>query len=286
MKPIFGIDITENKRNEVVNGKEFIVNTVSEQRAEALDTNREELSETVKKSKFPLWLQIIYFITGVYAGIVICSIIGNLADIGLKQMYNNAPILIISGLISGAVWLVLFAFSKIKQKKVLNENDVEHQVQQLDNNAKSIYAEMNVPSDADAVDILMQKYKIKNGSPVAATTGFQVSPYINIDCKVYVENDSLHIADLENVYAFPLSELKSIKTVSKRICVPFWNKEENPKKGIYKQYKIVVNNIGLFYFKPYHILEICHNNEEFGIYFPCYELPVFEKLTGLKAEIE
>lgn len=286
MKPIFGIDITENKHNETVNGSEFIVKTVSQQRSEDLDTKREELNDTVKKSKFPLWLQIIYFITGVYAGIVICAVIGNLGETGLAQMLKNAPVLIISGLICGVIWLILLAVSKTREKKVLEEDNAEGKVEQLDLNVKGIYAEMGVPSDADSVDVLMQIYKVKDGEVVAKTPGIQLSAYINIDCKAYVENDALHIAELENVYAFPLSEIKSIKTVNKRICVPFWNKEEAPKKGIYKQYKMTVNNMGMVYCKPYYILELSHNNEEYGIYFPCYELPVFERLTGLNAEIQ
>ena len=35
---------------------------------------------------------------------------------------------------------------------------------------------------------------------------------------------------------------------------------------------------------PYYILEVVHNTETYGIYIPCYELPVFEELTGLRAE--
>ena len=47
---------------------------------------------------------------------------------------------------------------------------------------------------------------------------------------------------------------------------------------------MTVNNMGNVFFKPYYILEIEHNDEIFGIYFPCYELPIFEKLTGLTAQ--
>ena len=36
--------------------------------------------------------------------------------------------------------------------------------------------------------------------------------------------------------------------------------------------------------KAYHILELEHGGENYGIYFPCWELPVFERLTGLNAE--
>ena len=92
------------------------------------------------------------------------------------------------------------------------------------------------------------------------------------------------MANVESVYAFKRSELKTIKTVNKRISIPTWNKEEEPTAGAFKQYKLAVNNIGNIFFKPYHILEVEHNGETFGIYFPPYELATFEKLTGLKAE--
>jgi hypothetical protein len=108
---------------------------------------------------------------------------------------------------------------------------------------------------------------------------------MNVSVKLYETNDALHIADLENVYSFAKSELKVITTVNKRISVPTWNKDEDPRSGSFKRYKMTVNNIGNVFFKPYYILEIEHESQIFGIYFPCYELEIFEHLTGLKAEI-
>jgi len=81
-----------------------------------------------------------------------------------------------------------------------------------------------------------------------------------------------------------LAELKGIKTVNKRIGIISWNKEEDPRKGEYKKYKMTVNDMGNVFFKPYHILEIERDGQSFGLYFPCYELEVLEELTGLRAE--
>jgi hypothetical protein len=71
--------------------------------------------------------------------------------------------------------------------------------------------------------------------------------------------------------------------VNKRTSVPTWNKDEEPRKGKYKQYKMTVNSYGNVFFKPYYILEIEKDNQTFGIYFPCYELSTIENLTGLTA---
>lgn len=43
--------------------------------------------------------------------------------------------------------------------------------------------------------------------------------------------------------------------------------------------------MGILWIKPHHILVIEQDGEEYGIYFPAYELSTFERLTGLSAEI-
>lgn len=63
-----------------------------------------------------------------------------------------------------------------------------------------------------------------------------------------------------------------------------WNKDEAYNKGVYKQYKLVEDNLGRVSGKNYQILELNSGGKRWGIYFPCYELPVFEEITGLKAD--
>lgn len=76
----------------------------------------------------------------------------------------------------------------------------------------------------------------------------------------------------------------SIITVKKRAVMMSWNKDEAYNKGVYKQYKLVEDNLGRVSGKNYHILELNSGGERWGIYFPRYELPVFEEITGLKAD--
>ena len=96
------------------------------------------------------------------------------------------------------------------------------------------------------------------------------------------------VTELAEVYSLDLDELRQIAKVNKRIVVIGWNKEESPKKGEYKEYKISVNDgaANTVSYKPYYILEGVHNGEAYGIYFPCYELPTFERLTGLRAKAD
>lgn len=284
MKPIFGIDITADKRNEITNGNEFITRTVSDETSDQLETNQEELEQTVEKCQLPLWIRIVKFLCGMYSAIALIGVLKALPDIGIRQAFQNAPIIIISGVVCGVIWLVLHTISKQKEKAVLKESGADTQLQQIEMNVQESYIELGVPEYAPSVDILMFKYKVKDGEIVVKTTGLESVAYFNLETKAFVKEGMLHIADVESLYSFALTELKGIKTVNKRIGIISWNKKEDPRKGEYKKYKMTVNDMGNVFFKPYHILEIERDGQSFGLYFPCYELEVLEELTGLRAE--
>ena len=284
MKPVFGIDITTNKKNEETNGREFITNTTSELETEVFEAKWEKLDDTVEQSKLPLWLRIIEYVCGFLAAMVLIGILKALGEVSLEQGFKNAPALFIGGGVCALIWGVLFLLAKKKEKGVLTVHNAERQVKEIERDMQSIYRDLDVPDDAVSVDVLAFKYKNKNGELVPQTSGLQIAPYINLDLKLYRTADELCIADLEHVYSFPLWELRTIKTVNKRIAMLSWNKKIGIREGVYKQYKLTVNDFGNILCKPYHILEVAHEGEIFGIYFPCYELAHFERLTGLKAE--
>ena len=286
MKPIFAIDITLDKNNDSVNGSEFITNTVSSQKSTELESNQEELQESIDASRFPFWLRLVHFVCGMFALVVAAGIVKNLPEISFPQMIKNAPVLIFSGIACGIAWVVLQILSKQKEKKVLKERNVEQQIKEIDDDLEEIYNELGFPQDAVKVDVLLFKYKIKDGKVRPQTIGLQSTPYICMEMRAYSDGKRLHLSDAESVYSFDLSRLMTINTVSKRISIMNWNKEQEPKEGEYKRYKMTVDNTGFIWFKPYYILEGECNGEAFGIYFPCYELPAFEKLTGLRAKNE
>ena len=283
MKPLFAIDITRNKKNETVNGQEFITATADTQNTEALEARQEALGETIKASRLPLWLHFVKLACGGFGALVFACSIEPAIDLGIQQVMANAPILLIAGAVSLLIWAVLQVCSKRKEKKVLQEQNVEHQTAAIAQNERMIYEELGVPADAATIDILLFRYKLKDSEPIARTIGLQTVPYINLEVKAFVDRDCLCLIDTEARYEFPLDELRGIQRVNKRIGIMGWNKEEDPCKGIYKPYKMTVSDAGDVFFKPYYILEIERWGETYGIYFPCYELPTLERLTGLKA---
>lgn len=108
--------------------------------------------------------------------------------------------------------------------------------------------------------------------------------YFNLEFMAYVKDGYLHLANLEDVHSFRLDEIKSIRIIKKHTTIMSWNKELGPNEEPYKSYKLTVDQYGIVHMKSYNIMEIEHEGQLYGLYFPVYERDSFERLTGLVAE--
>lgn len=251
MKPFLGIDLTTDKKNEQLNGSEFIVAKPSEEMTRALEKSLDGADEVYEKATLPIAVRIVKWICGAVGGFVGVCFIRALENISIKEAYQNATEFVWVGGACIIVWLVLEILSRKKAKDV---------------------------------DILSFFYKVKEGEIKVHEKGLQIAQYYNFNYKIFADSENFYMANLEEKYAFPLSSLRAIHTVKKRIILYSWNKEEKHNKGVYKQYKLDIGEGGEIHCKNFHILEFEHNGELWGVYFPAYELPAFEEITGLKAE--
>ena len=287
MKPFFGIDITEDKDNETINGDEFVVAKTADEEAQALEEAVDEANELVKKSELPRALRVIRFFSGALALIAIVAIfkaISGYDGVTLAEGYKNAPWIFWTGGGCLLLWLALTIVGSAKEKEVVESEAAKKAVSELDEAVENVYEILEVPEDAENVDILAFNYKLKDGEPVPKERPFAMTTFFNIDLKVFSDGEYLYLTTAGEKYAFALSSMKAIYTVKKRILIPDWNKDTPPNKGEYKPYKMAFNNLECVSLKNYHILVLEREDEEWGIWFPCYELPVFEKLTGLSAQ--
>ena len=281
MKPVFGIDITEDKYSEISYSDLFITKKLSEATMENLQQKRDGLDTTVKKAKLSIPLRAVMWLSLIWGVMVVNGILD--AEVEIAQAIRNAPLLTMSGFAALIVWGVLFTVGKIKEKVVLKEENADEKSEEMDMVTERAFAELGVPSGAIRVDILAFKFAIKDGAVKPKTGALEVTPYFNFEMRAYLCDYNLCLADVESVWRFPLESLKAIKTVKKNVILPTWNKETPYNKGEYKPYKMSSNNYGV-YVKPYHILELEKDGETYGIYFPAYELASIEGLTLLKAE--
>lgn len=159
------------------------------------------------------------------------------------------------------------------------------EVEQFDADVQEVvgaaYEELGVPEDAVRLDAFVFRYKEKDGKISVRSMGF--FDFVNVEIRAYVKDRELCLADTESVYALPLESLRSIQTVNKTAMFHGWNKELPPADKSFKPYRVAVNQYESIYCKPYYILKAEIRGQTWGVYFPGYELPTLEALTGLHA---
>lgn len=279
MKPFLGIDVTTDKNNELINGKEFLTQETSSALSRSLETSSEKADETERKAKLPLVFRILQYICGVAALLISIGISRALtrSDITFADSYQNAPILFWAAGVCAVVWLILWIWSKQKSKTVMETDESEQTFSNLDGVVDAIYKELSVPEDAKTVDVLSFFYKTVNEEIKVHEKPMQLFQYSNPEFKIFADSENLYLVNLDGKYTFPLSSVKGIHTVTKKTRIASWNKEELFNSDTYKKYKLAADQFGCIHCKEHHIIEIDHKGETFGIYIPCYELPTFEE---------
>ena len=279
MKPLFGFDLTNDKKNQTFYADKFLTKEVDNEILQRIDDATSAIESTIKKASVPSVLMIIQYLTFFYGIIVVGSMLG--ADVSFSQAFKNAPVMCVTGILSLIPATIIWFYSKMKQKKVYSDENAKVQMETLEKYADEAFDNLGVPKDcSSAADILLFSFKCKDDNVKITSPTF-----INHVYRVYRDGYALCIADVGSLYTFPYETFKAIRKVNKAAILSTWNKDEPFNKGEYKKYKIEQTNIGIRS-KPYYILEIEKDGETYGIYFPCYELPTFEALTGLTATEE
>lgn len=287
MKPLFAIDLTTDKKNEKMNGEEFIIQRTSQELLEAHEKATETVNITAKNAKLPTSLNITKHLCLCFAAIIFAASTEALSNgTSLIDAYNNAPYLVWIAASCLVIFLLLKIVEIIKSKTVMGSDETAHEIDNLNKYTQSIFAELSVPENARELDILFFHYKLKKGTIKPCEKGAMPTPYINFEVKAFSDDKNLYLTALESKYGIPISSISKIRTVKKSITILGWNKNIGINEGIYKQYKLTTDKFGLICCKRYHVIEVNHNGEIYVIYIPDYELPQIEQLTGLKATQE
>ncbi len=285
MKPFLSIDLTVDKDNETHNGREFLTVETPELQLELLAKAEEQTEIIENKVKMPLPLKILVVICS--AAVIVFGFFFELLEeeegnILLESYPWALPVAIAAVLVIAAC----FIYTHIKKKKYLETDEAKHLENNLDTSIESVFSYNGVPGDAVPVDILFFTYKVKNGEPVETSSLLATTLYMNCEMRAYRKSDAFCLADLDGIYEFPLNSLKRIRKINKRITMPLWNKETPHNKPPYKEFSVSLTSENNYSVKPYYILEVEHNGEIHGIYFPPYELSVFQRITGLSPDPE
>lgn len=280
-KPFFGIDVTEDRKKESFNSDEYISKSADETAAKRFEERSTELDGKIKYYQLPTLLKIIKCL-GLLCALAIISAVTE-EDMTLKIAYKNAPILMTVLLVGSVVGVFLFLYEIGERRKMAKDPSITEAINEAKNATTEIFDGLGVPTYAHETDILIFRYKVKDGKIKPVASGMMPTPYVNVWAKIFSENGNLSIANVEGRYDIPLEEITGIKTVDKKIQVTGWNKDIPLNDEKFKPYGVgIVSATGTVVFRGYGVLEFTHGGEDFGIYIPSYDLPTFEFLLGIK----
>ena len=278
MKNAFEVNVTTKE-----NGcDKFIVKKISPELQRKHDEMYEAFAMIQKNSSIPLWLSIIYFICLFVATTFTCGFFDAAMDVGFAAAYNNASWLPYVDGICIVFAAAVFFYKLYKKKSIQQSPAVQSKLEESKRLNRQCYEELCVPCDADDIDVFALPVKTKNGKMKQAT----VFQYANTECKIFKDFNNLYIADVNAVYGFPLNSFTKIAARNKNATFDSWNKEEPFNKGVYKQFKVRRNNMGIFFIKPHHSLQFFAFNEEYEIVIPNYELQTLLKYVNLNVMYE
>lgn len=312
MKPFFGIDITDDKKNETVNAAPFIVQKPSAASVRKLEQEEEAATEALKEYFKKHSRKVDRFLCAVLFGFVAAALLFAALTFGLahRLLEGYEHLSVPAVLVPGVVFAILsFVCGALYRKAGADPESDGGETEEDDDEAgeeddeageeddaplstteATIFQELRIPKTTKSVDVIGFKYRDKRGRVRPhgrdGVNGATVYPLYTF--KGYVKDDALCFAcAYEGVYAVPLSEIRAIRTVDKRLYLPCWSKGTPLTHEKFKPYKLktvrggVEENLRVGW---YHVLEFVHKGETWGIWFPNYELPFFEKATGLKAD--
>jgi hypothetical protein len=283
-KLFFGTDITTDKKNTRIDGEDFATNRVSMAQERAIDEKVDSVQSLQKKIRLPLPLHLLYLLSGFVTLVIFVAILKSLDETSVSEIFAKMPGLIYTMLISGAVWGVLALAGALRKKRLESSRETAAALQAADFAVAQAYETLGVPASAIDVDIMVCKYHIKNGAPTPKAGRSYL--FSNPEMKVFVESGALCFADVNTRYDIPLSDITGIREIKKRIALPSWNKNTLPTEARYKPYRLTMNEYGQVFIRSYCVLDIYRDGlVQYELYFPTYELPIIERLTGIKPQL-
>ena len=282
MTNLFGVNITENKENAVIDGEVFCTDQISSEQEAQIESILETEQELEKQSSLPFPFPLLKTLCQIGWMILTLGIIKAWGDgTSFSQGYQNAPGLYLACLICFVLWLILQIISMFRRKCT----EATPTYQRNDENAElllqNIKEKLGIPADAESIDVLAERCVMKDGKP--KRKDIELTQYVNLSMFAYIKEDQLCLADASSVWEIPLSSLRSMELVKKRVSFPDWTKSEPYDSKTYKPYKVTTNQFG-HYFSRYYRVEISDVRGEFYLLIPEYDGVTFKDIAKMRVD--
>ena len=281
MKPMFCTDLTVDKNNQEINGGEFVSSVVDPEKRERLDELAEELEAAMQKARTPSSLVMVRSIAGFGALVIAMNLFNIIMESGISAIFASDKIgTTLIFVAAAAVWYYLGRRDKALQKQVAESPEIKEKSNALECEMIMLQNAMGVPTSAKHTDVIVYPYTVVDGKITPHKQKLMPPSIFLIDVMAYEDGDGISICDTEKIYTFKKSDIKGIRKVEEQISVHLWNKDEEPTAGRFAEYGMSYTKGGLVSMPYYYAIEISGSQEDFELYFPCYELPTFAAILA------
>lgn len=280
-KIIFGLNLTDNKNNDLSDEQPLVAKRITDWQQEELRKTCDKLVDLQKQATLPTGWRIAKWVLGILAILIAGGILEGIGeDLTFVQIWHNASYLVIALPVLGAGWTVLFAIEKKRKRTVEKSPELEKTKSQIDTVIHHSADEFGLPEETKDMDFLSYRYIIKKGE-IKVRSLYTIT-YLNASLGTFVQDGKLCLANLEQVVEIPLKDYVSIERVNKNVIIPRWNKDVLWTKEPYKKYKLKNNQYGMIFVKPYYLVDFDIEGQIYELTVPVYEIAPFIALTHIE----
>ncbi len=281
-KPLYAIDLTQNKKNEYADPTPFHSATLSPaMRARQAQASHDFSRRMWRSFSF---LRLIAALICLSVGIMmLCSLLGNVIDALLsdtaQRLQGRVWGLLLVGVALLAAGLLLMRAHKKKIESLESDTNLNRAADQLEDVHQAIRAELGLPpfEEMTQIDLMPFCYR-RVGDDIREVRPKAV--YETIYAHLWREADHLYLTDQDAVMTIPLSAIESCTTLDDPIVISLWWKEEEPSEAPWAAIGITEDKEFHYHVPGYAEISIRADDGLYALRIPVYDLPAFQKLTG------
>lgn len=259
-------------------GENYLDRKLSEETAQLIEDKQEEVNTYNKKVTIPFWLSLVMYFCLMFPVMVLAAVLKNLGEKSFAEIMSNSSGLIIGAIISLVVGLGIYLYSIWKRKKGVSKDETETLETAVNDVEAKCKAELNIPADADAINVLVGVEEVNKNGEVKKTN------YLPLNAFIFIEDNAICFAFIDALYKIPTSDIVDIKQ-NKKLTFVGWNKETEPKNNKYNDHKVVVQS-GMFYTTMTYNVIVDNGFNKLAIIIPCYDIKTIADLLEMEIKEE
>ena len=259
-------------------GENYLDRKLSEETAQLIEDKQEEVNTYNKKVTIPFWLSLVMYFCLMFPVMVLAAVLKNLGEKSFAEIMSNSSGLIIGAIISLVVGLGIYLYSIWKRKKGVSKDETETLETAVNDVEAKCKAELNIPADADAINVLVGVEEVNKNGEVKKTN------YLPLNAFIFMEDNAICFAFIDALYKIPTSDIVDIKQ-NKKLTFVGWNKETEPKNNKYNDHKVVVQS-GMFYTTMTYNVIVDNGFNQLAIIIPCYDIKTIADLLEMEIKEE